>query len=84
MLFGEAGADDFIITRGNGFETIGDFNAAEDDLVLSGFGLNSVAQAKAMMVQHGADIALNLGGTDVVHIRGVQIAQLNEGNIEFQ
>jgi len=83
VLFGEGGADDFIIRAGGGFETIGDFAPGADALVLVGTGLGSVGAVKSLMVQHGADIALNLGGGDVVHIRGVQIADLNETNIQF-
>lgn len=71
-LVGGAGADRFAVRRGSGLDLIEDFTRAEDQLVLTGFGLTA-AEVPARFRIDGPIPFLDLGGGDGVLLRGVTV-----------
>jgi len=79
-LVGGAGADIFLIRRGDGFDLIQDFDVATDLLALTGFGLTAnevLAQASA--VSDG--LRIELGGGNGVLLAGIMAGQLTAADL---
>ncbi len=75
---GGGGADGFIFARGYDRDTITDFSAADDTLLLSRkLGLATESDALAKAVQIGADVVFDFGGDDVLILLGVQKSDLS-------
>jgi Ca2+-binding RTX toxin-like protein len=82
LLWGEAGADVFRFSKGTGLDIVADFQVGVDRLDLSAFGLGSLADVKARMVQVGADISLSLpDGADTVILIGVSLGSLTDADL---
>ncbi|ACG77705.1 endo-1,3-1,4-beta-glycanase, C-terminal secretion signal protein [Phenylobacterium zucineum HLK1] len=83
ILIGGAGADVFVVVKGEGNDVIQDFNVGEDKLRLKA-GLSSFEQVKARMSQDGADVKLDLGGGDGLVFRGVTVGQFTAANFQLE
>jgi Ca2+-binding RTX toxin-like protein len=74
LLTGGAGADKFKLAKGDGSDTIADFQASADTVTLDGYALRDFAAVKAAMTQAGADVRLALGGGETLTFKGHAIA----------
>jgi serralysin len=83
VLIGGAGADVFIVRKGEGNDALQDFNAAEDKVRLSA-GLTDFSQVKARLVQQGLDVKLDLGGGDALVFRDMTPGQLTAANFQLE
>lgn len=86
ILRGGLGADRFVVSKGDGQDTIMDFsagNGVDDVVALDGYGLTSFTQVKAAMTQVGADVLLNLGGGDTLKFKGHAIADFTTDDFAF-
>jgi len=85
-LVGGAGKDTFIVSLGNGFDTIRDFavtGSGADIVRLSGFAVTSFAHLGAYMTQVGADTVLDFGNGDGVVLKNVSMTDLTAGNFQL-
>ena len=87
VLTGGTGDDKFIFTRGSGGDTITDFKAGvgtDDVIELRGYGFTSLADVRAVSIQNGANVVINLGqGANVLTLVGVQLADLSADDFIF-
>jgi len=83
VLVGSGARDTFIIIKGQGNDAIYGFNTAADVIRLTS-GYTSFAQVQSQMTQVGADVKIDLGGTDAVLIRNVSASQLGAANFQLQ
>ncbi|MDW6024943.1 family 16 glycosylhydrolase [Mesorhizobium sp. BAC0120] len=82
ILKGGAGADTFIVTKGNGSDLILDFGS--DDLVRIGsYGFTSFDQVKANMVQAGANVRLNLSSSESLVFANKTIGQFSASQFQL-
>ena len=79
LLSGGAGEDLFIFQPGCGADVITDFLASggADRIDLRAFDLNGFAALKAMCVDNGADVNIDLAGADSVTLLGNRLADLS-------
>jgi beta-glucanase (GH16 family) len=63
VLKGGAGADTFVVTKGNGSDLILDFGS-DDSVRLGSYGYSSFDEVRAHMVQQGSDVRLFLPGNE--------------------
>jgi len=84
VLIGGAGADTFIVVKGEGNDVIQDFSASAGDVVRLSAGYTSFAQVQAHMTQVGADVKLDLGGTDGLMFRNATVGQFTAANFQLQ
>lgn len=77
------GADQFLYDLGDGHDTITDFDAANDVIVLggapAGFGLADLA---GRVSQQGDDVLIDLGGGSIL-LQDTALGSLSADNIEF-
>ena len=83
VLVGNGTADTFIVVKGQGNDAIYGFNAAADVIRLTS-GYTNFAQVQSHMTQVGADVKIDLGGTDGVVLRNVTSSQLTTANFQLQ
>ena len=83
VLVAGSGPDTFIVVKGEGNDAIYGFKAASDVVRLSA-GYTSFSDIQAHMTQVGADVKIDLGGTDGLILRGVQASQLTAANFDLQ
>jgi beta-glucanase (GH16 family)/Ca2+-binding RTX toxin-like protein len=81
VLIGGAGADTFVVVQGEGNKVVQDFQPGADKLRLIG-APQTFAALKADMTQHGSDVIINHGGTQVA-LRNVTIGQLSAGDFQL-
>jgi Ca2+-binding RTX toxin-like protein len=67
-LSGNGGSDDFIFARGHDADTITDFTNGSDQINLAQFDFAKFADVKALAWQDGANVVIDLGGTDSITI----------------
>jgi Ca2+-binding RTX toxin-like protein len=83
-MFGGAGADRFILREAGDFDRIMDFEAARDRILISeaATGIGSLAELQAAATERaaGVDVAFDTG---LLRIRGIELADLTEGNVLF-
>src|SRR5689334_10443670 len=84
VLVGGAGADTFIIVKGDGNDVIQDFSPSQGDVVRLTAGYSSFAQVQAHLTQVGADVKLDLGGTDGLMFRNITVDQFTAANFQLQ
>jgi beta-glucanase (GH16 family) len=84
LVGSSAGADTFVVVKGEGNDAIYNFNPAQDLLRLASSGYGSFAQVQAHMTQVGADVKIDLGGTDALVIRNLSTNQLTTANFQLQ
>ena len=84
VLVGGAGADTFVIVKGDGNDVVQDFHPAEGDVVRLSAGYTTFAQVQAHLSQVGADVKLDLGGTDGLMFRNLTVSQLSVSNFQLQ
>jgi Ca2+-binding RTX toxin-like protein len=75
MMAGGADADVFVWQRGDGADTISDFELTGDVVSVEGFGIN-LAQGARAADQVGDDVVIDLGGGDVLTLSGTQLTDL--------
>jgi serralysin len=87
VLTGGAGADDFVFASGFGRDRITDFNAREDDLMLSSALWSGDRDARKVVADfarvEGGAIILDFGRGNVVTIQGLDDTALLAGAIEI-
>ena len=81
MLIGGAGADAFVLARGNGSDAIVDFTPGTDTLRLQGYVFGSFAAVRAAATQAGADTRIALGGGEALVLRNTQAASLTARDV---
>jgi len=84
VLIGGSGADTFIVVKGEGNDVIQDFSVADGDVVRLTAGYTTFAQVQAHMTQVGADVKLDLGGTDGLMFRNITVGQFTAANFQLQ
>ena len=85
-LTGGAGADTFVIRAGDGDDTITDFNALDDRLLISGFGpsVDTLAEVLvAIVTPVGAELVIDFGQGDQLTLVGASIGDLNAMTVDF-
>ena len=76
-LTGGGGADTFVIAKGEGNDTITDFQGSAGDVVkLDGFAFKDFAAVKAASIQSGADVVINLGDGQSLTLLGAKLSGL--------
>lgn len=83
VLVGGAGADTFIVIKGQGNDVVQDFAPGEDVVRLTA-GFTDFSQVQAKLSQVGADVKLDLGGTDGLMFRNLQVGQLSAKDFQLQ
>lgn len=69
LLTGGADADIFVVVKGNGSDTVNDFQAGVDRIQISQYGMTSFDQVKSHMTQKGADVVIKLSDTESLTLR---------------
>ena len=85
-LTGGAGSDTFFFSPGSGADTITDFMAGVDMIDLRGFagmGYASLADVSSHSTQTGADLIIDMGGTNSIQLTGVNLASLHAADFAF-
>ncbi|SDD70277.1 S8 family serine peptidase [Kordiimonas lacus] len=80
LLTGGTGADIFAFTSTNGSDTVTDFDAAEDILLLDGSGFADLAALKAATTEDGAGVTISFGDT-VIILSGISLDDLTAANV---
>jgi Ca2+-binding RTX toxin-like protein len=80
-MFGQDGADTFILGRGDGNDIIADFVPGIDHLSVDGFGLDGFAAAMATGVQVGAHVMFRPAPGDSLVIYNVRLAQFHADDL---
>ncbi|MBX6370082.1 MAG: type I secretion C-terminal target domain-containing protein, partial [Rhodospirillales bacterium] len=83
LLSGGGGSDVFIVTAGNGYDTITDFKPGTDRLVLDGYGLKNFAAVQAAMTMVGGDTVLTLDNGETVTFKGVAKSAFTAADFRF-
>ena len=83
VLVGDGKADTFVIVKGEGNDAIYNFNPAADTLRITA-GYSSFTQLQNHLTQVGADVRIDLGGTDAAIIRNIGLSQLTANNFQLQ
>lgn len=81
VLIGGGGGDTFVIKKGDGNKVIQDFQPGSDKIRLIA-GPTDFATVKANMVQLGADVIVNDGGT-MVALRNMTVGQLSASDFQL-
>ncbi len=81
FYLGGAGSDRFIYTDGQDF--IGDFEVANDKLVLTSFGFSSFAEVQARLQQWGPNAALVIDSDRYIALESVDRQSLTAANFEL-
>jgi serralysin len=82
VFVGGGGADTFIIVKGGGNDVI--YNFTTQDTVRLTAGFTTFDQVRAHMTQVGADVKLDLGGSDGLIFRNVTAGQFTAANFQLQ
>jgi Ca2+-binding RTX toxin-like protein len=76
-LRGDAGDDVFVFQAGNGLDNVLDFDDFGNDRIdLSSFGFTSYADVQAVMHQAGGHVRIDLGGSDILLLRGTAMVDM--------
>ncbi len=78
-LFGGTGSDAFVFGSGFGRDTIADFDAAEDKLDLTAFGIDSAAELMPYATNSGAHMLITMSTGNVITIQNFSVAQVHNG-----
>ena len=83
-LEGGAGADEFVFRKSGGFDTITDFDAAEDVINVAHWNLSSAEEALGFAIQIEDDTLIDLPGNGgIILLEGVNFDDLTADNILF-
>jgi Ca2+-binding RTX toxin-like protein len=84
-LTGGAGADSFLFTKGDGNDTITDFNpAAGGDVInLHNYGLSTYANLTPLMSQAGSDVVITFDASNHLTLSHTLLSQLSSGDFTF-
>ncbi|MFD1985784.1 family 16 glycosylhydrolase [Mesorhizobium newzealandense] len=82
VLKGGSGADIFVVAPGNGSDLILDFSA-EDTVRVGSYGFTSFEQVHAHMVQSGANVRLDLSGTEFLVFANKTIGQFTASQFDL-
>jgi Ca2+-binding RTX toxin-like protein len=80
-LFGGTGGDTFVFAAGSGADLIVDFNAVEDFLDFTAYGVTTVAELDPFATDVGTNLVVDFGSGNTVTILNTQFAQLSEDSI---
>ncbi len=83
VLFGGAGADTFIFSKGNGSDLVVDLGA-DDSIRLKGYAFTSFDQILDRVTQQGANLKLDLGGGESLVFADRTVADLRASQFELQ
>ncbi len=78
-LTGGAGADVFVFGSGFGRDRIWDFNASEDKLDLTAFGIDSAAELMPYAANSGQRMLITISPGNVITIDGFSVAEIHDG-----
>lgn len=81
LLYGGAGSDTFVFARTGGADDVVDFDATVDNLDLTDFGFDDLADALGSAAQNGDDLVFSLGGGDSLVLRDTNLSDLTETNL---
>jgi len=82
-LTGGGGGDVFIISSGNGNDTITDFNVSTDKIRLPAYGITSFATVQSIATQVGADTRLSFANGEFLIIKNTTKTALTESNFQL-
>lgn len=84
MLTGGRGADTFVITAGNGNDTITDFYVRWSDVIrLEGYGFDDVSDLRGRLDQVGDDTVIDLTYGETLTLLGVDASELTADEFIF-
>jgi serralysin len=83
VLSGGAGADTFVLGKGDGRDVITDFETGVDHVRLKGFSLNSFDQVKTLMHQDGADVRLELQSGEAVIFKNHNVSDFSAKDFQL-
>jgi Ca2+-binding RTX toxin-like protein len=86
LLTGGGGSDTFVIHKGDGHDTITDFNptgTGHSVVELDGFSFTSFDQVKAALVQKDGYVQLNLGDGQTLNFKGLTTDKLVADDFHF-
>lgn len=83
-LFGGDGDDDFVFIKGDGRDTVKDYDISQDQVLLLDFGFDTFDEVVSLMSQHGADTWISLGQGDRLIIENVDMDNLIDEMINFE
>ncbi|MFK5997128.1 MAG: S8 family serine peptidase [Rhodobacterales bacterium] len=76
-LRGDAGDDVYVFMAGNGLDNVLDFDDfGNDQIDLSSFRFSTYADVQAIMHQIGGHVRIDLGGSDILLLRGTALADM--------
>ncbi|MGW8188810.1 family 16 glycosylhydrolase [Sphingomonas hankookensis] len=84
VIVGGKGVDTVIVRKGEGSDAVYNFNVAQDNVRLSGFGYHDFADLKARMTQTGADVTITLSDDQKLVLRDTQVDALSAKNFELE
>lgn len=83
-LTGGADADIFVFASGDGQDAVRDFDAAEGDrIALNVEGIDSFADVLSAAADSRVGVILDLGGTDTLTLRGLEVDDLSASDFLF-
>ena len=86
MMFGSFNADEFLFGNNHGNDTIGDFDALNDNEVIDLSGLDSLNRFTDVLnaaSQSGQDVVINTGGNSSIKLTHVNLTDLDENDFVF-
>jgi Ca2+-binding RTX toxin-like protein len=82
-LTGGIGSDTFIFHKGDGVDTVTDFDNAADSIDLSGFsGVSSFAELSSHITAHGNDVWITLG-SDKLILHDAKLSDMDVADFNF-
>jgi Ca2+-binding RTX toxin-like protein len=83
ILTGGGGSDIFVVAKGQGSDSITDFQTGVggDVLRLDGYSFSSFADVKAAMSQVGRDVVVNLGNGETVTLQNTTLTKITADNV---
>lgn len=83
FLTGGDGYDTFVFHKGDGVDTVTDFNNATDTMSLSGFaGVSNFAELSSHITQHGDDVWISFGSDRLV-LQHTPLSDMNAADFSF-
>jgi len=68
----------FVFSAGDGIDTVGDFNIAQDLLDFTSYGLATKQDVLNAVTDNGADTSISLSAGDTVNLRNIDHLAITE------